>query len=199
MEVTIMADTTQTTPTQTETTQVETKPAQTPTIDYDKIQSMLEGTLKAKEDTALKAYFRQQGLSQEDAEKAIADFKAKQKESTPDVAALTKQAQDAQAALAAAQIQNAAMVMHADLGVDLATIPYLIKLADTSTVTKDGKVDNEKLKEALNKVLADIPGLKKSDTQGSGGFRQVGAAQNTGGAGKPATKPVATKSWNRFN
>lgn len=32
-------------------------------IDYAKIQQMLEGTLAAKEDTALKAYFKQQGLS----------------------------------------------------------------------------------------------------------------------------------------
>ena len=34
-----------------------------PTIDYGKIQQMLDGTLAAKEDTALKAYFKQQGLS----------------------------------------------------------------------------------------------------------------------------------------
>lgn len=37
-------------------------------IDYAKIQQMLEGTLAAKEDTALKAYFKQQGLSQQEAE-----------------------------------------------------------------------------------------------------------------------------------
>lgn len=169
-------------------------------IDYARIQQMLEGTLKAKEDVALKAYFKQQGLSQEDAEKAIADYKAQKKASEPDVAALTKQAQDANAALTAAQIQNAAMMMHADLGVDLSTIPYLLKLADTSTAMKDGKVDSEKLKESLNKVLTDIPGLKKSETQNNNGFRQVGAPGNNGsnGNGTP-TKTVASKPWNRFN
>ena len=31
-----------------------------PAIDYSKIQQMLEGTLAAKEDTALKAFFKQQ-------------------------------------------------------------------------------------------------------------------------------------------
>ena len=46
-----------------------------PAIDYGKIQQMLDGTLAAKEDTALKAYFRQQGLSQEEVEQAIAAFK----------------------------------------------------------------------------------------------------------------------------
>lgn len=46
-----------------------------PQIDYGKIQQMLEGTLAAKEDTALKAYFKQQGLSQQEVEQAIATFK----------------------------------------------------------------------------------------------------------------------------
>ena len=37
-------------------------------IDYGKIQQMLDGTLEAKENTALKAYFKQQGLSQDEVE-----------------------------------------------------------------------------------------------------------------------------------
>ena len=46
-----------------------------PQIDYNKIQQMLDGTLAAKENTALKAYFKQQGLSQEEAEQAMQAFK----------------------------------------------------------------------------------------------------------------------------
>lgn len=46
-----------------------------PQIDYGKIQQMLDGTLAAKEDTALKAYFKQQGLSEEEMKQAIAAFK----------------------------------------------------------------------------------------------------------------------------
>ena len=46
-------------------------PNQTPpAIDYAKIQQMLEGTLAAKEDTALKAYFKQQGMSEEEMKQA---------------------------------------------------------------------------------------------------------------------------------
>lgn len=63
-----MAEQTTTTTTTTEpTTAQQTTSA---TVDYDKIQKMLDGTLAAKEDTALKAYFKQQGLSQEEAEQA---------------------------------------------------------------------------------------------------------------------------------
>ena len=69
-----------------------------PQIDYTKIQQMLEGTLAAKEDTALKAYFKQQGLSQEEVEQAIATFKQQKAAQQPDVAALTQTAQAAQAA-----------------------------------------------------------------------------------------------------
>ena len=59
-----------------------------PTIDYDKIQQMLNGTLAAKEDTALKAYFKQQGLSQEELEQAVATFKQQKAANQPDVTAL---------------------------------------------------------------------------------------------------------------
>ena len=42
-------------------TQTQTGQQASPAIDYAKIQQMLEGTLAAKEDTALKVYFKQQG------------------------------------------------------------------------------------------------------------------------------------------
>ena len=56
--------------------------------DISKISTMLAGTLSAKQDTALKSYFKQMGLSQEDAEKAMNEFKTKQEANKPDVNAL---------------------------------------------------------------------------------------------------------------
>ena len=98
-----MAEQTTTTTTTTEpTTAQQTTSA---TVDYDKIQKMLDGTLAAKEDTALKAYFKQQGLSQEEAEQAISAFKQQKAASQPDVGALQQQAQAAQKAAQDAQIQ----------------------------------------------------------------------------------------------
>ena len=43
-------------------------------IDYGRIQQMLDGTMATREDAALKAYFKQQGLSQQEMEQAIAAF-----------------------------------------------------------------------------------------------------------------------------
>ena len=145
-------------------------------IDYAKIQQMLEGTLAAKEDTALKAYFKQQGLSQEEVEQAIAAFKQQKAASQPDVAALQQQATQAQALAQQAQMQAAATMAAVSLGIDAKTIPYVLKMADLSQVMgQGGKINDEALKAALNKVLEDVPALKPQ-AAGSTGFIQVGAA-----------------------
>ncbi len=179
--------------------------ASTPAIDYGKIQQMLDGTLAAKEDTALKAYFKQQGLSQQEVEQAIATFKQKKAANTPDVGAMQTQLTQAQEAAKQAQIQNVAILAAVSLGIDAKTIPYILKMADLSqAVGQDGKVNEENLKAALNKVLEDVPGLKPQ-AAGTTGFVQVGAASGNAGAGQAqqATQTqqtgVPAKRWNRWN
>lgn len=147
-----------------------------PQIDYTKIQQMLEGTLAVKEDTALKAYFKQQGLSQEEVEQAIATFKQQKAAQQPDVAALTQTAQAAQAAAQQAMLDKEATLAAISLGLDAKTIPYVLKMADLSqAIGQDGKVNTEALNTALNKVLEDVPALKPQ-ASGTTGFVQVGAA-----------------------
>lgn len=149
---------------------------QPPAIDYAKIQQMLDGTLAAKEDTALKAYFKQQGLSQQEAEQAMAAFKQQKAANQPDVGAMQAQLAQAQAAAQQAKIQSAATMAAVSMGIDAKTIPYVLKMADLSQVSgQDGKINEETLKIALNKVLEDVPALKPQ-VAGSNGFIQVGAA-----------------------
>ena len=172
----------------------QTPPQNAPAIDYAKIQQMLEGTLAAKEDTALKAYFKQQGLSQQEVEQAIAAFKQQKAANQPDVNALQgqvteaqKQAAAAQAAARQAQIESAATVMAVTLGIDAKTIPYVLKMADLGQVMgQDGKINEETLKTSLNKVLEDIPALKPQ-ASGFSGFVQVGAANNQQQGNEPVT------------
>lgn len=186
----------------TQTQQTTNQQAQNtpPAIDYAKIQQMLDGTLAAKEDTALKSYFKQQGLSQQEAEQAMAAFKQQKAASQPDVAKLQNDIQVAQNAAIQAQIENKAMLMHGELGIDLQAVPYIMKLADLSAVVADGKIDDEKLKEAFNQVLEDVPQLKQQQEQSAQGFRQVGASQSSGqGSAENTAKAVPTKRWNRFN
>ena len=75
-----------------------------------------------------------------------------------------------------------------------------MKLADLSAVEVNGMIDDTKLKDALTKVLEDVPQLKAQQEQGTQGFRQIGASQNNNTNNQNTeTKPVATKRWNRFN
>lgn len=161
-----------------------------PQIDYGIIQQMLEGTLAAKEDTALKAYFKQQGLSEEEMKQAIGAFKQQKAAAQPDVTALQTQAAQAQAVAQKAQIENAAILVGVGMGLDSKTIPYVIKLADLSqAVGQDGKVSDDAVKTAMSKVLEDVPGLKPQ-AAGTTGFIQVGAS---GGSGQQTTTDDALK------
>lgn len=154
-----------------------------PAVDYDKIQQMLDGALAAREDTALKAYFKQQGLSQQEAEQAIATFKQQKAKNTPDVSAMQAQMTQMQAVAQEAQVQSAATMVAVTLGISAKSIPYVLKMADLSNVVgQDGKINEETLKSALNKVLEDVPALKPQ-ASGTTGFVQVGASGN-GGSGQ---------------
>ena len=152
-------------------------------IDYDKIQQMLNGTLAAKEETALKAYFRQQGLSQQEVEQAIASFKEQKAANQPDVNAMQTALDKANDAMKQAQIQSEATMAAVSLGIDAKTIPYVLKMAYLSqAVGQDGKINTETIKNALNKVMEDVPALKPQQA-GASGFIQVGASGGSGGAG----------------
>ena len=154
-----------------------------PAVDYDKIQQMLDGALAAREDTALKAYFKQQGLSQQEAEQAIATFKQQKAKNTPDVSAMQAQMTQMQAVAQEAQVQSAATMVAVTLGISAKSIPYVLKMADLSNVVgQNGKINEETLKSALNKVLEDVPALKPQ-ASGTTGFVQVGASSN-GGSGQ---------------
>ena len=167
-----------TTPATEPQTQPTTQTQQAPVIDYDKIAQIVSGKQAATEDSVLRGYFKQQGLSQQDAEQAMAAFKQQKAANQPDIGAMQAQLAQAQAASKQAQINASATMTAVSLGIDAKTIPYVLKMADLSQVVgQDGKINEETLKAALNKVLEDIPALK-SRAAASTGFVQIGA---TGG------------------
>ncbi len=164
--------------------------AQTPQIDYDKIAQLVAGKQAATEESVIKGYLKQQGLTKDQMDQAIATFKQQQADNTPDVGALQTQLSQAQAAAQKAMIDNAAMMAAVGLGLDARTIPYVLKMADLSqAMGQDGKINEDNLKNALNKVLEDVPALKPAPT-GQAGFVQVGAS---GGAGQQQTTDDALK------
>ena len=151
-------------------------------IDYDKLAQLISGKQAATEDSLLKGYFKQQGLSQQEVEQAIATFKAEKAKNQPDVGALQTQVTQARAAAQRAQVQAAATMEAVSLGIDAKSLPYILKLADFSGVVgEDGNINNETVNNALKKVLEDVPALKPQ-TAGGTGFIQVG---NPGGSSNP--------------
>lgn len=112
-----------------------------------------------------------------------------QSEPNADLAALQSQltaiqAQNAQyqQAAIAAQIAQQATLEAVALGIDVKTIPYVLKMADMSGVKakKDGTLDVEAIQAAVNKVLEDVPVLKPKQAEQSKGFQQIGAGGSDG-------------------
>lgn len=138
-------------------------------FDYEKLASIVAGKQTVAEDTVLKNYFKQQGLSQEEAQQAMASFKAEKAKNTPDPAELQTRLAQANAVAQKAQIESAATLTAISLGLDAKTIPYVLKMADLSNaVGQDGKINDETIKNAVNKVLEDVPQLKPAPNRNNG-------------------------------
>lgn len=134
---------------------------------------------------ALKSYFQQQGLSQEQAAEAIKSYKDTQSSKLSPEAQAQIEAADKRAAEALTQasnflIQAEARVQAAGLGIRPDRFDTVMEMAKLSDVkVKDGKVDAEAAKKALEKVLEKFPEWKVDAQQP--GFRVGGDGNNKPG------------------
>ena len=141
----------------------------TPQFDYEKLANLIAGKQTVTEKSVLRGYFKQQGLSKEQMEQAISSFKQQQAQNKPDVEGMQAQITQLQASEQQAKIEQAATLEAVSLGIEPKTIPYVLKMADFSqAVGQDGKINQESLKNALNKVLEDVPGMKPQQKNASG-------------------------------
>ena len=146
-------------------------------IDYTKIESMISKGVQSKENAVLKSYFEQQGLAENEVKDAISAYKKSKAEAAMEKEKSYKAMQEENAALKAQVMENAlnnkAMALALDMGVDRATAPYLVKMADLKGAVNDaGDVDESKVKTAFETVLKDVPALKNN---GNTGLVMVGA------------------------
>lgn len=163
--------------------------AQAAEMDYTKLESILDKKIGVTEAGVMKSFFKQQGLTEEEAKQAMEDFKtnrqAQQAGAEVELTQTQQQLQQAQAQLQQAAIEREAFTLAPDLGVDIKTLPYITKLADFSTVTDEkGDVKPDLVKAAIEKVLEDVPAFKAQNTTSAGSFKigaeggQQAAAQN---------------------
>ena len=148
-------------------------PAQsTPEIDYEKIASIVEGKQKVAEDTVLKNYFKNQGLTGEEMAQAISSFKSQKASAQPDVTALQEELRVAQAQALQTRIESNLQLAAMKQGVGSNVLPYVLKLADSTNLSLDSK--DEDYEAVIAKVLEDVPAFKPEATA-STGFTQVGS------------------------
>ena len=170
-----------------------------PAFDYDKLASLITGKQSVTEDTVLKSYFKEQGLSADEMKEAIGAFKKQKAENTPDFAKMQLEVESANNAKLTAEVNQSATLEAVKQGVDIATVPYVLKIADFSKAVTDGKVNAEKLTEAVKKVLDDIPALKGKPAENGTGVKKIGGDGNGTSDGTKPKANVPTKKWNRFN
>lgn len=172
---------------------------QTPSFDYDKLASLITGKQSVTEDTVLKSYFKEQGLSADEMKEAIGAFKKQKAKNTPDFAKMQSEVESANNAKLMAEVNQSATLEAIKQGVDIATVPYVLKIADFSKAVTDGKVNAEKLTEAVKKVLDDIPALKDKPAEDGTGVKKIGGDGNGTSDGTKPKVNVPTKKWNKFN
>lgn len=148
-----------------------------PTYTQEQLDSMVSAREERAGTAALKSFFEQQGMSEDEVKQAISAYRTNREKSKPDVNAITAQAEHYKAEALKAQIESKATLEAMNLGVDTAAVQYVLRMADFAEVTDDqGKIDAEKIKAAVSKVLEDVPQLKKEVKASV--FTQIGAGTN---------------------
>lgn len=155
-----------------------------PAIDYDKIESIVNKGTQQKESAILKAYFEQLGMSGEEVQTAVQDYKSRQasvaQQKETNYANAQEEIKQLKSQILQSNIQSQAKDIALDLGVDKSTVPYVVKMADMQNVTNEkGEISTENLKAAIEKVLTDIPALKGTKPQNKG-FVQIGGTDAGG-------------------
>lgn len=167
----------------------------TPAIDMEAIAAKAAEIAAKKENAVMKSFFEQSGLSREEAEKAIADYRAaKEKQEEADKNDAAKQIRKAQDELAALRAElekerydKSILEICKSEGVKEGREQFIANMIKQSDVMKNGTFDKEAAKTAVKAALEMIPELKTSEQAPAqqGGVIKIGAQA-------PAQTPSAT-------
>ncbi|MFV0393010.1 MAG: hypothetical protein ACK5LC_01235 [Coprobacillaceae bacterium] len=150
----------------------------TPQIDYDELGNAVAKGVSQKENAILKDYFKRQGLSEEEAQQAMATFKTTKAEEATNKEKELQKIIDENKCLKEQALNSDIATCALGQGIPNEKAPFVLKLIDREGLTKeDGTTDAEKLKTAIEELLKVFPELKPN-AQNPNGFQQIGAPGN---------------------
>ena len=160
-------------------------------IDYEQLADVISRRTSGTEDKVLQGYFKQQGLSSEQAAEAIRQYKESQKQKRDDEVNRVRNMEQENARLKL-QIQNADIdkeltTLATKEGVSAEKLPFLLKMVEREgIIDQEGNLQSDKAKAALETVLKAFPEFKGS-ASGSGIQPLVGGNGGSGNGGASAT------------
>nr|DAK43384.1 MAG TPA: Major capsid protein [Caudoviricetes sp.] len=147
-------------------------------IDYDKIADVLDKRGSQAQYAALKGYLKEQGVSADEMDKAIKEFKDKKE---ADKQSKEKEQADmlAENQRLKLQIQNIEIdkkISELAEGVSAEKLPFLAKLIDRSKLLNDkGEINEDSVKAAIEEVVKAFPDFKAQAGTTAQGFTKIGA------------------------
>ncbi|MEG2601392.1 MAG: hypothetical protein RSA23_00790 [Carnobacterium sp.] len=154
-------------------------------IDYGKIEEIVNNRSNSASDAALKGYLKEQGLSGEELSSAVKSFKESQIKKTTEeqekIQNALKENKELKEKILNAQIDESLKTKALEQGVASGKIPFLLRLVERNGLLKeDGSINDEKAKESIDELLKNFPELKGSSA--SSGFTKVGGNKDSGGS-----------------
>lgn len=136
-------------------------PSQPVDIDYDKLAEAMAKRTAASENSALKGYLKDLGLSKEEVEEAAKTYKAnqaqKQKQKDEEYQRIIDENTKYKKAETMRIVKNAAKEVAKELNVRDDRFDKLFRLSDTSKFLNDDKVDKDAIKNEFEEQLKDLP------------------------------------------
>jgi len=152
-------------------------------IDYSKIEEIVNKRSSQTQDSVLKGYLKQQGLTGEELNQAINAYKQKktadEQQKIQEAENMKIENQKLKAQILNSSIDSKLTTLAAAEGISAEKIPFLAKLIDRSGLADDkGNVLEDKIKEAMESVVKAFPDFKGSSSQNNNGFQQIGSGGN---------------------
>jgi hypothetical protein len=150
-------------------------------VDYGKLEEIINKGINQKENSILKSYFSQQGLSEDEMKEAIANFKnsrkSEEEKNNKSLEDLTNNYSNLQKQFNQERLNNALNLSLMKKGLSEEQIPFISKMVEVEGILNDkSEINQDKLNENIEKVFKAFPNLVQKEDNKS--FVQVGVSNN---------------------